>query len=152
MNEPTITSTRARGFTLIELLVVIAIIGVLSSIVIASLSSARSKGSDAAIQSDLHGIQVQAELYNITNSGYGTAAYATTCSAGMYSDATIARSITAANNVNGAGNVYCYASTNAYLIAADLVTSGYWCIDSTGVAKAESGAAPSSAPAGNVCP
>ncbi len=51
-----------RGFTLIELLVVIAIIGILSSVVLASLNSARQKGRDARRVSDLKQLALALEL------------------------------------------------------------------------------------------
>ena len=58
-----------KGFTLIELLVVIAIIGILASIVLASLSNARDKGKDASVKSQLSSMRAQAELY-FTEKGY----------------------------------------------------------------------------------
>lgn len=67
-----------KGFTLIELLVVIAIIGILSSIVLASLNSARQKGRDARRIADIKQIQLALELYYDAHSVYPTAAlYAT---------------------------------------------------------------------------
>ena len=62
----------SRGFTLIELLVVIAIIGILSSVVLASLNDARQKSRDAKRISDIKQIQLAAELYFDSNGSYPT--------------------------------------------------------------------------------
>lgn len=59
-----------KGFTLIELLVVIAIIGLLSSVVLASLNTARAKGRDARRLSDLQQVQFALELYRSDNGSY----------------------------------------------------------------------------------
>lgn len=72
-----------KGFTLIELLIVIAIIGLLSSVVLASLNSARKKARDARRIADFKNIGLAMELYfdkynrypaspnNCCNGGFG---------------------------------------------------------------------------------
>ncbi len=61
---------KEKGFTLIELLVVIAIIGMLSSVVLASLNSARGKSRDALRREDLVQLRTALENYYSTNGSY----------------------------------------------------------------------------------
>lgn len=88
---------RTRGFTLIELLVVIAIIGLLSSIVLASLSTARNKAYDARRVSDLHSLQTAIELYASDHNGQ----YPATPSAQWQSQCSTWGSFAASNVIPG---------------------------------------------------
>jgi prepilin-type N-terminal cleavage/methylation domain-containing protein len=62
--------TLKKGFTLIELLVVIAIIGLLSSVIMGSIASARQKAEDAHIKAELGQIHILLEQYYNDYGGY----------------------------------------------------------------------------------
>lgn len=61
---------KKKGFTLIELLVVIAIIGLLSTLAVVALNSARSKARDAKRIADIKQVQTALELYYNDNNEY----------------------------------------------------------------------------------
>ncbi len=74
---------KTSGFTLIEILVVISIIGVLSSVVLASLNTSRARARDSIRIQSLKQIQLAMELYfskcntytvrqNCTGTAYGS--------------------------------------------------------------------------------
>jgi len=146
----------SRGFTLIELLVVIAIIGILSSVVLASLNTARSRGTDAKIQSELRSLSVNAELYYDTNNSYRTSGSTVSgCStAGTLFAATtpnIAQFVTSISGSSGSLTCNVAANGSAYAASARLVsnTAQYFCVDSTGKASITTSALGSTA---TVCP
>ncbi len=144
-----------RGFTLIELLVVIAIIGILSAVVLASLNTARQKGSDAAVKSNIATIRTQAALdYGSNGNSYGVSALATPTASptvqtgapgtaisvfGATGDSTVGNSLIQLYT-NSAGHKITYGSSaSQYVVLGKLSTGKYWCADSndyTGVIAA----------------
>lgn len=122
--------TRKRGFTLIELLVVIAIIGILSSVVLASLRTAREKGADAAAKSNLANARAQAELYyDDSGQGYdGVCTDVTIGIAGM-----VEAAAKAVNDNDPADN--CDSTANEWAAFVDLRGGDWWCVDAAGASR-----------------
>jgi len=123
-----------KGFTLIELLVVIAIIGILSSVVLASLNTARGRGNLAKMKAQLAGARASAELYYDTYNGYA----AGTCAAiptGMFADANSGLNQYAdTDNYPSGIAMDCGGSGTAYSMAGLLSGSG-WCVDNLGTSR-----------------
>lgn len=139
-----------RGFTLIELLVVIAIIGILASVVLASLNSARSKGEDAAVKANLGNIRAQSELvYDNENGCYGdgdgggcaAAAVAPgvcpTTADTIFANSNVSEAITAATNAGGLNACSSPANQTAWAVVVQLSSDPLkgWCADSSGKSK-----------------
>lgn len=142
-----------RGFTLIELLVVVAIIAILASVVLSSLSSAKGKGGDAAVKSNLNTVRGQTELFYSNNGNSflppgGSAFPIATCPAYSASatnmlakDKVIAGAIAEAVKRGGNGSS-CYNSYLIWAVAVGLKSSATasWCIDYGGNSRQVSSA------------
>ena len=130
------------GFTLIELLVVIAIIGILSSVVLASLNTARNKGADASVKANLSGARAEAQIfYDVAQSYEGVCALTGT---NIIGDSVLAvwqaKSGTAATfaaldtTVASATVAACHDDATGWAAQVPLNTGTSYCVDSTGKA------------------
>lgn len=129
-----------RAFTLIELLVVVAIIGILTSVVLGSLNTARNKSQDAAVKSNLASARSQAELFHDVNGS----SYEGVCDsgAGVQGVKTIYPAVSAAvfavggvtigNGPTNLSSGTCNDDVTGWAAEVALITGGFYCTDNVG--------------------
>lgn len=123
-----IKKIKQQGFTLIELLVIIAIIGILTTVVMSSLTTARDKASDAAIKASVSNVRSQASIFGEKTNG--SLSYQDFC--------TDAKTLTITDVIeikNGTADDYCLSSVFSWVYATPLVAEDdtYFCVDSDGI-------------------
>ncbi len=154
---------KTQGFTLIELLVVIAIIGILSSVVLASLSGGRKKSYNARVKAQLSQARTAAEVYYQENYYNGENTYngsnqaltgTAGCGFGMFgvqgTNAGMHQFAVASNYPGiGSSDIVCNSpvSGSSYSMSIKLPLAegaiNYWCLDSRGVIKGRAAQLPS---------
>jgi prepilin-type N-terminal cleavage/methylation domain-containing protein len=149
-----IKNSLVRGFTLIELLVTISIIGLLSTIILASLRTVRTRANDAKVEAQLSNFKSAAELY-YNSTGHNTYGIPVAggpngsmngsiqtigngCNTGMFTDPNISKFMLASNYPAydvGTGKCTVPADSGSYAVSAQLSNGTFWCVDSKGHAQ-----------------
>lgn len=145
---------KLQGFTLIELLVVITIIGILATIVVVNLNSARGRGQDTAIKEQMAQVRAQAALYYDDQYGYSSSAVSSTVTGECLTSAYAANTSSFANTFfvdadfvratqgiqkNSSVIPKCYlggssssGKAQSWAMISKMRLGTYWCVDSIG--------------------
>lgn len=135
-----------RGFSLIELLISITIIGILTTIILTSISNSRARAYDSKIKQQLGSFRTAAELYFANNGRYNVeiGVPVASCDSGVFNNFDAINGspglYIADGNIPDFSQVVCGATDTAYAVKATLYSgNGYWCVDYKGASVAVSG-------------
>ncbi|MEK7512959.1 MAG: type II secretion system protein [Patescibacteria group bacterium] len=135
------------GFTLIEMLVVVAVIGILASVTLVALGPSRAKARDARIISAVSQARLIAEAsfngssYVLPETGGGNAWATINAISTGNALQRISSDITSSG---GTAGLHQYRNemgtlTMGVMYAANLNSGGWWCVDTNGVSRQETG-------------
>ncbi len=162
-------ASRHRKFTFINFFVVIVIIGLVSTLLLTSLISARDKARDAKLLAEMSSVSHAASIYYNAHSNYGVShtsrVVSTTCptsgesskatsmfrdsSSGMY------RVLQEIMKLPGVTVIACYSTVSTWAVAVNIPSVGtgeYWCVDSAGSSKRVAGTLASDTLTARLCP
>ena len=130
---------KEKGYTLIELLVVIAIIGILASVVLAALGSARQKGADASIKTTLGQLKNESEIYYNSDLVFGGTVdtnITASCTVGFLAGEGRSSEILAKAQADSTNTPTCYIGKEVWAVHIPFKTpgAGNWCVDYQGTA------------------
>ena len=137
----------AKNFTLIELLVAIVIIGILASVILASLSDARDQGIETKIKTEMDSIAKRAAIDEASSFTYETV-----CGSATINQSPEITALETSINSLASSSMICNSESTRYAISVPIGIT-HFCIDSTGTKKEISNALEESPP-GNAfnCP